>query len=157
MRKAAILSPCRTYRYTLERAWDDSKPRVLFVLLNPSTADETEDDATLRRGIGFSRGWGCGSVTFVNLFAFRATQPSDLKKASDPVGPENTIYIRHEAAKADEIVLAWGAHGGLLGQDKKVLSLLSEFDLFHLGLTKDGHPKHPLRLRADTELQRWKP
>lgn len=155
MRKAAILSVCRSYRYTLERVWDESKPLVVFVLLNPSTADAEKDDNTLRRGIGFAKAWGYGGVVFVNLFAFRSTDPKNLSYNDGIVGPDNDRHILEQVAHADRVVLAWGANGGHLGRDQEVLKLLEDFPLWHLGLTKDGHPKHPLRLAKTTQLQRW--
>ena len=157
MERSAVLSPCRTWRYTLTRCWNPNLPRVLFGLLNPSKADETEDDPTLRRGMGFARSWGYGSVVFVNEFAFRATDPADMKRAANPIGPENDHWIYAEASKADRIVIAWGAGGGWRGRDAQVLHLLRRFDLYHLGLTKKGYPRHPLYLRADTPLEMCDP
>lgn len=156
MRKVAILSSCGTWRYTLERVWDESELLVVFVLLNPSTADAEVDDATLRRGVGFARAWGYGGVVFVNLFAFRSTDPKNLSHDRDGmVGPENDRHILEQVARADRVVLAWGANGDHLHRDEEVLKLLEDFPLWHLGLTKGGHPKHPLRLAKTTQLQRW--
>ena len=151
---SATFSRCRTWRYTLERCWDENLPVALFVLLNPSKADEHVDDNTLRRGIGFARRWGYGSVVFVNLFAFCATEPADMKAAGDPVGPENDDWIVTKVLESDLIVLAWGHHGSHRGRDLEVLELLRGYDCYTLGTTKYGHPKHPLRLRADTRLHR---
>lgn len=155
IRRSANFSECWTYRYTLDRYWDDDLPQLLFVLLNPSTADAIKDDPTNRRGMGFARRWGFGSCIFVNLFAFRATKPADLKKADDPIGPFNDAYLVLEAETADRIVLAWGAHGGWRNRDQEVLKLLDGHKLYCLGQTKDGHPKHPLYLKADTPLMKW--
>ena len=155
MHKAAILSVCGTWRYTLERVWDASKPLVVFILLNPSKADAEVDDNTLRRGIDFARRWGYGGVVFVNLFAFRSTDPKNLSYSDGIVGPDNDRHILEQVARADRVVLAWGANGGHLQRDKEVLKLLEGITLWHLGLTKDGHPKHPLRLAKTTRLRRW--
>ena len=146
IQRSADLSPCRTWRYTLKRMWDDSKPVVMFILLNPSTADETEDDPTLRRGMGYARDWGCGGVTFCNLFAVRTPDPKIMKRAQDPVGSKNDHWIVRQAKTAWKIILAWGAHGGYRGRDSEVVHLLRHYDLYCLGLTKQGHPKHILYL-----------
>lgn len=162
LRRAAIFSECRTWRYTLERYWDDSRARLLFVLLNPSTADAERDDPTNRRGMGFARSWGYGSCVFVNLFAFRSPDPDDLVdpigvdgNLIDPVGPANNIHILTQAVLADRIVLAWGTKGRLDHRDEAVLRLLEPYELWCLGCTKHGYPRHPLYLRADTQLEQW--
>lgn len=156
IQRSAIFSPCRTWRYALERVWDEDKPRVLFVLLNPSTADEKEDDPTNRRGIGFAKSWGFGSIVFVNLFAYRTPHPQELKKARDPVGPQNDGIIFDQACCAEKVVLAWGTHGAFRGRDQEVIELLGEsFNTYCLGTTKHGYPRHPLYLKATTPLEVW--
>ena len=109
----ADFSKCRTWRYSLYRLWDKSKPHVLFVLLNPSTADECEDDPTLRRGIAYARKWNYGGVVFCNLFAFRTPNPNELKTAKDPIGPDNDKWLRREAELAGLVIAAWGVYGTL--------------------------------------------
>lgn len=153
--RSAVFSDCEVYRYTLERVWDPSLPRILFVLLNPSTADAVNDDPTNRRGIGFAKAWGFGSCIFVNLFAFRSPDPKVMKAADDPVGEKNDAHILDQASRADRVVAAWGTHGNHQLRDSEVLDLLEGVGLYHLGLTKDGHPKHPLYLSKDTELVPW--
>lgn len=111
LRRSADFSSCRTWRYTLIREWDDQKPRLLFVLLNPSTADAEKDDPTNRRGIGFASRWGFGSVVFVNLFAIRSPDSKTIKQVSDPIGPENDHYIERESSRANKIICAWGVQG----------------------------------------------
>lgn len=146
---AATFSRCRTWRYSLARHWDPELKAVAFVGLNPSTADETTDDPTIRRCTRFARDWGYGGLVMINLFAFRATDPRDMRAASDPVGPENDGYLRRCAERAGLVVAAWGAHGDHLGRAHDVINrgLLGEFTV--LGLTKGGHPRHPLYMRAD--------
>ena len=117
----------------------------MFVGLNPSTADETQDDPTIRRCIAFAKAWGYGGVCMTNLFAYRATLPEVMKATSDPVGPDNDEYLRALAADAGVVVAAWGANGTHKGRDAEVRKLLPE--LHCLALTKDGHPGHPLYLR----------
>lgn len=145
----AFFSPCRTWRYVLWRVWDSRKARCVFIGLNPSTADETEDDPTIRRCVGFARRWGFGGIVMLNIFAFRATDPRDLKKAEDPVGPQNDeILWRYHDLKG-LTVACWGSHGDFMRRGKKVAKLLVGMRCF--GLTAAGHPKHPLYLRADSE------
>lgn len=144
MTRQTILSPCRTYRYTLWREWIGGDGYAMFVGLNPSTADETQDDPTIRRCIGFAKSWGYAGLCMTNLFAFRATKPEDMKAAADPVGPENDTHLRTLAAEAGVIVAAWGANGTYRGRDAEVQKLLPS--LHCLALTKGGHPGHPLYL-----------
>jgi len=144
VRRAAIFSDCRRYRYTLERYWDSGSPQILWVLLNPSTADAKKDDPTNRKGMKFSRRWGYGSCIFVNLFAYRTPHPKEMKKQKDPIGPNNDHIILKQAHLADTIVVAWGNDGEHLGRDEEVLSLLADFRLMCIGKNSGGQPKHPL-------------
>lgn len=148
---AAEFSDCRRYRYSLTRVWDASRPTVVFVGLNPSTADETVDDPTIRRCINFAKQWKYGGLIVVNLFAFRATDPSVLKRADDPIGPQNDKAIRHHCATAKRVIAAWGVHGSFLNRDADVFSLFTR--PFCLGVTKHGAPKHPLYLPSATRLR----
>lgn len=147
MRGGARFDATGTYRYYLWREWDAAAPTVTFVLLNPSTADAEHDDPTLRRCVGFARRWGCGRLELLNLFALRATSPAELRRAADPVGPENDTILR---AARGVIVVGWGNHGALHGRDREVLGLLGE--VLVLGFTKQGQPRHPLYVRGD-----WSP
>lgn len=106
MEKSAIISPCGQYRYRLERAWDRSFPAAVFVCLNPSIADATLDDPTLRKCVGFARRWGCGHLVLVNLFALRATDPREMKRHPSPVGPDNDRHIQ-EAVQPPARSSAW--------------------------------------------------
>lgn len=142
----AVFSPCRTWRYTLTRIWDPKGTPITFIGLNPSTADETVNDPTIRRCIGFARRWGYGRMIMLNLFGFRATDPRDMKKAPDPVGPDNDVWIRR-LAEGIETIAVWGAHGHWLERDHQVLDLVGPVKC--LGTTKEGFPKHPLYLRGD--------
>lgn len=149
----AMFSPCRTWRYDLWRVWAPGRPRAMFIGLNPSTADETEDDPTIRRCIGFARGWGYGGICMLNLFAFRATQPQDLRAAPHPIGPGNDDRLLLRAGCSGIIIAAWGIHGVLQRRNRTVLKLFAKHDLWMhcLGVTKQGHPRHPLYLRRDTK------
>lgn len=148
----AIYSPCRRYRYELTRRWGSGGPCV-FLMLNPSTATEFENDPTVRRAIGFAQAWGFGALTVLNLFALRSTDPAALRKVEDPVGPDNDETIRRVAAGAGALICAWGVHGRLFGRDRAVGELLADVErrppLECLGSTLGGEPKHPLYLRND--------
>lgn len=146
LRTSARFSPCRTYRYDLWRRWGDG-PYAMFIGLNPSTADETQDDPTIRRCINFAKAWGFSALCMTNLFAFRATDPKDMKEYQQPVGPENNDVLQECAAGAGVIVAAWGVHGVHEDRDKEVLALLPGLQC--LGLSKEGHPRHPLYLKGD--------
>ena len=161
----AVLSPCRTYRYRLTRHWragwqDDA---IVWVMLNPSTADETLDDPTIRRCIGFSKAWGAGGMHIVNLFAFRSTDPAALARADDPVGPDNDEWM-HEtvtgwlppeyASGQRTVVAAWGAHPFAVERAAHCFRTLAT-DWLCLGTTKDGHPRHPLYVPKNVEPQAY--
>ncbi len=151
---AATLSADRIYRYTLTREVDmfGNGEAAMFLMLNPSTADETEDDPTIRRCIGFARRWGYSTLHVANLFAFRATSPADLKMASDPIGPDNDRHLVELAERSGVRVAAWGVHGELMGRSSAVKRLVGRFGLKALGFTKDGHPRHPLYVPKGAEL-----
>ncbi len=157
MHSGAIVDSTEVYRYALWRVWDESLPRLGFIMLNPSTADATGDDPTIRRCIGFARALHFGAVDVVNLFAYRATDPARLAQVGDPIGPENDHYILQAAGHSTKLVAAWGCRGELLGRDAAVRHLLQHMTLYCLGLTQNGYPHHPLYLRADARLMRWIP
>lgn len=154
---AAALSPCGVYRYALFRAWGDGRV-VNWIMLNPSTADHQENDPTIRRCLRFSRGWGFDGLVVTNLFAFRSTSPKKLKSRSiAPVGALNNQIIREAIKQADLIVCAWGANGGFLERDQQVLKLLSPYPNMTkcLGVTDKRFPRHPLMLKANTQLEQY--
>ena len=149
----AKLDPAGRYRYQLWRTWEPKGPVVGFVGLNPSTADATTDDPTLRRLMGFARGWGYGGLVLVNLYALRATDPTELWRADDPVGPQTDEMLRRAFERVEEIVLCWGKPGSKGDRAAQVLGWLNDLDvpLRCLGCNMDGSPKHPLYLRKDTQ------
>ena len=154
----AIYSPCERYRYRLTRVWDRAGPNALFVMLNPSTATEVQNDPTVERCERRARALGYGAFCVVNIFAFRATDPQVMRAQTDPVGPENDAMIVGSARDwADRIICAWGTHGAYLGRGPQVEGLLRETrkPLFHLGLSKAGHPKHPLYIGYDRQPEIW--
>lgn len=119
-------------------------------MLNPSTADAHQDDPTIKRCIGFAQLWGYGSLAVANLFAFRTAFPQALKRCTEPIGPENDIWLMALASEADTLVAAWGNHGQLLSRSRQIKALLPR--LMCLGLTKSGEPKHPLYVPRSTTL-----
>lgn len=148
MTRSALIDPTGTYRYTLTREWEPSLGRACFIMLNPSTADATKDDPTIRRCIAFARTWGYGGLEVVNLFAYRATSPADLWPLADPVGTENDAHIADAVRRCHIVVAAWGVHGEYRGRGAEVASRV--LGLMCLGTTKGGHPRHPLYVRGDT-------
>jgi hypothetical protein len=149
----AIFDTSNSYRYSLWRTWSACHPRIVFILLNPSTADEERNDPTIRRCIGFAQTWKFGSVEVVNLFAYRATDARMLLKIDDPVGEENNYFLMRAVERCSTVVVGWGARGTLLGRDRQVMSLLAgRKDVYCLGVTKDGQPRHPLYVRGNSVL-----
>lgn len=147
MKTSAEFSPCRRYRYALWRYWGPDavdKGYALFIGLNPSTADETTDDPTIRRCIAFAKAWGYSGLCMVNLFAYRATNPADMLVTPDPVGPDNDRWLRFHAERAGIVIAGWGVYGSHLARDRIVKQMVP--NLHYLRLTKDGHPGHPLYL-----------
>lgn len=157
--RCALISDCGLYRYRLTRTWA-AGPAAVMVMLNPSTADGTHDDPTIRRCLAFAHAWGCGSLTVVNLYAWRATRPADLWLAADPVGPDNDEHLRLAASTAREtnapLVGAWGASAPA-ARIAEVVALPGMERLTALAVTKAGQPKHPLYLPAGLMPMPWTP
>lgn len=154
MDSGAHFSRCRSFRYALWREWDAERSKVLMIGLNPSTADATSNDPTIRRCIGFARDWGFGGVWVLNLFAYRATYPADLKAALDPVGPRNDEWIRRVARRVDRVVAVWGNDGAMLGRSTPVRRMLGH-RLEVIRLNARGEPAHPLYLPKGLKPIRW--
>jgi hypothetical protein len=155
---SAVFSEDRVYRYLLTRVWGGRRAMV-FVMLNPSTADALVDDQTIRRCRGFAVREGCGSLRVVNLFALRSTNPMALQTHPDPVGPENDRLIRKYTGAAGDsvVVVAWGSHGFARDRALVVAGGLRDagHELWCLGVTGDGSPRHPSRVRNDAPLVPW--
>ncbi len=156
-RSRASYSDCERYRYQLTRIWDRDGGRVMFVMLNPSTATERQNDPTVERCERRARALGFGGFRVTNIFAWRATDPRQMRAVADPVGPENDAAIRAGSAWADRIICAWGTHGAHLQRGARVERLLRATGrpLFHLGLSKAGHPKHPLYISYSQQPEPW--
>ncbi len=154
----ATISPCGKYRYRLTRTWS-GEHALPFIMLNPSTADASNDDPTIRRCMGFARDRGFGGIIVANLFAFRATSPADMKAEHFPVGAmgDNAITdLMHWAKRAGvPVVAAWGTHGTFRNRAEQVASFarLIGCEIVCLGATKGGHPRHPLYVRSDQPFE----
>lgn len=152
MQSGAVFDHSSLYRYSLWRSWSQL-PKVGFVMLNPSQADARLNDPTIRRCIGFAQSWGYGGLEVVNLFAYRTKSPTHLRQIEDPIGADNDRYLLTLGERVDTIVLAWGNWGTLGGRDRVVLRRLNvQKNVFCLGITKTGQPRHPLYLKRDTLL-----
>ena len=157
MDMGAKFSPCRTWRYSLWRVWDNARPPLTVIGLNPSTADETTNDPTITRCINRARDGNFGSLLMLNIFAYRATDPAVLWDASeaggiDIQGPGNREAFNGLGADGMAIC-AWGVGGAHLNQDRRVMLWLQTEGVkpYCLGVTKEGFPKHPLYLRRDVQ------
>jgi hypothetical protein len=152
----AVYSNCESYRYSLTQLWGPGQ-RLLCVMLNPSTATETQNDPTIERCERRARSAGFGALRVVNLFAFRATDPKRLSGTPDPVGPANDATLAESVAWSDLILCGWGQHGHLLGRAALVEAWLrgGGWPLYHLGLNKDGSPKHPLYIAYQRQPALW--
>lgn len=151
----AVISDCGNYRYLLRRTWDRSKPRALLVMLNPSTADARQDDATIRSCVRLLVGLGYGSMEVVNIFGYRATDPSELNVALDPIGPENERIVSAAVQRCDTVICAWGAHPLAERKSTFLLGYIRSHRpaAYCFGKTKHGAPRHPLYVKSGTTLE----
>lgn len=143
----ADFSDCGLYRYRLWQIWDPQKDAVGLISLNPSVAEVHDTNPTFRRCLRFAKDWGFGALYLLNLFAYRAATPQDLKRATSPIGPENDRYLRDLSRYTRIQVAAWGNDGSHQQRAQAVRSLLPR--LHALKLNTSGEPAHPLYLRAD--------
>jgi hypothetical protein len=152
----AVYSDCERYRYLLTRVWSPG-PKVMFVMLNPSTATEVQNDPTVERCERRARALGFGAFRVTNIFAYRATDPKVMRAAADPIGPENDPAILGSVPWANEVVCAWGNHGLHLDRGRAVGEMLRTAGarLSHLGLTGQGQPRHPLYVGYDRHPEVW--
>lgn len=163
--RCTIFSHCRRYRYALWREFysvraieppllpvegNEAHNYLMVIGLNPSTADETQDDPTIRRCIGFAKRWGFGALCMTNLFALRATDPEIMKADPDPTGDTNDDHLWTLAKGAGMILAAWGKNGNHRDRAEAVLMMLESFAIHALAINKDGTPKHPLYVAAAT-------
>ncbi len=158
--RGAIISECGLYRYHLWRVWDSTLPVMVFVMLNPSTADGTEDDPTIRRCIGFAKRDGFGGISVKNVFALRATDPRELDSHPDPVGPDNEAHLlgARDVSLMTRLVVAWGNRRPprhLRSAYRQAATICTMRMAYCLGMNRNGDPKHPLYLPLDAHLVRW--
>lgn len=152
--KSAVLSADGLYRYRLVREWDEAYPPLAWVMLNPSTADASVDDPTIKKCAKFARSWGYGSILVANLFAWRATDPNELRMTQDPIGPDNDLWIKRIADEALDVVCAWGTKSPIPQRAPYVLQKLKRegHTLKALRITANGHPGHPLYIPDRTPM-----
>ncbi len=154
-KREAVFSPCRKYRYRLSQIWDESKAPLTWLMLNPSTADELKNDPTVERCERRARMWGYGGSVVFNIFAFRATEPKDMRAQADPIGPENNAWIRKIAEQSGEfdVVGGWGEHGAHLERGQEVLDIFKQEKgrISALKINASGHPAHPLYIAYKAE------
>jgi len=141
----AIFSENKKYRYVLVREWDNNKPPIMIISLNPSTADEKTDDQTIRRCVGFAKNWGYGKLFVTNLFSFRATHPRDLFNSKNPIGEKNDYWLRKLSKGVDKVVLAYGNHGKFKGRHNEILKIIE--NPYCIKKSKNNMPMHPLYLK----------
>jgi len=153
----AVYSDCENYRYSLTRIWDTGAEKALFIMLNPSTATEVQNDPTVERCERRARTLGFGGFRVTNIFAWRDTDPKAMRAAADPIGPGNDAAILESCTWANSIICGWGTHGAHLNRGSQVESMLrtTGLPLFHLGLSKAGHPKHPLYIAYAEQPRPW--
>ncbi len=156
-KSVAVFSDCERYRYLLTRVWKPEGRKALFIMLNPSTADEIKNDPTVERCERRARTLGFGAFRVCNIFAFRATDPRVMRAEQDPNGPENDAAIVESCQWADDVICAWGTHGTHQKRGDAVVKLVkaSGQPVLHLGLSKAGHPKHPLYISYATQPKPW--
>jgi hypothetical protein len=154
MEREALFDPTGVYRYLLRRTWDDARPLIVFVMLNPSTADARKDDPTIRRCMGLARSWEFGRLEVVNLFGFRTPYPRILREVPDPVGPDNDAHVLGAVKRAEAVVAAWGNAGAMANRGPDMLVRMAEIaraPLQCLGLTRTGQPRHPLYVASSVQ------
>ena len=142
MKNDAVFSKCKKYRYALWRTWDSTRPYAMFIGLNPTAADAVSNNPTINRCIGFAKSWGYGGLCLTNLFAYLSAQPTGLRAAKDPIGPDNDQWLERLAKDAGIIIAAWGNDGCLLKRSHAVATSIS--NLHCLKINKSGEPAHPL-------------
>lgn len=151
MKSSAVMNHDRTHRYELWRSWDESKPTIMFIGLNPSRADETFNDPTITRCINFAKSWGYGSMFFGNLFSLRSPDPKQVEKdtkAARTISTDMRLCGMRDASETH--VLCWGSWKFIEEREQQVVEMFPDAKCF--GLNQDGHPKHPLYLKASSEL-----
>jgi hypothetical protein len=150
----AVISDCGKYRYLLRRTWDHAKMHALFVMLNPSTADAKLDDPTIRSCVRLVSGLGYGSIEVVNIFGWRATDPNELPKQADPVGPMNESIVAAAILRCDVVICAWGGNAMAARKSDFLCGMIRRWKppAYCFGTTKSGAPRHPLYVKSGTAI-----
>ena len=167
IRSSAVISMCGKYRYRLERdlrpGWGDGTRTMTWIMVNPSTADASTDDATIRKVCGFAERHGCDRVIVGNLFAWRTPNVRDLALVADPCGPENDRHLEEMIRESDLLVCAWGTANKLPVTLRQRYTIIRDIAQTHgvttrcFGIARDGHPRHPLMLSYATPIEFWRP
>lgn len=144
IKKNAIISSDGKYRYQLSRIWDEEKSKVLFIMLNPSTADADVDDQTIRRVINFAKSWGYGGLFVGNLYAYRSTEPKDLRFTNNPIGEDNIQHVKNLIGLSERVIYAWGNNQ----KEPDWLCNLVKTP-YCIDISKNGIPKHPMLLKKE--------
>ncbi|WIV68384.1 DUF1643 domain-containing protein [Natrialbaceae archaeon AArc-T1-2] len=150
----AVISDDGEYRYRLSRTWDEERPVLAFLMVNPSSADGDNDDRTITRCVKYANGMGFGKLVVANLFAVRSSDPAAIDTHPEPIGPENERYLRATCDKADRVIAGWGRHGAKRGRGRDVATAV-DVELYALDTTAAGHPCHPGRMPYDTTIERF--
>lgn len=154
MKSSALIDPTGHYRYQLRRRWEPGNAVVAFIMLNPSTADSSKDDPTLRRCITFAQDWGFNALVVANLYALRTPNPDVLQGHPCPIGPDNDAHLRRVMLQCRCLVAAWGSHPMAKPRVPALISLLPETrSIMCLGYTSDNYPRHPLYMPRGTRPQ----
>jgi hypothetical protein len=155
LKSVATFSPDKIYRYVLFRRWGENRKTMMVIGLNPSTADEIQDDPTIRRCIGFAERESCDNLYIGNVFGLRSTDPFGLTQTQYPIGPKNDFWLEWMARQADIVIAAWGANPLALARESTIKQILKGHKIMCFGKTKSGAPKHPLYLSKQTPLEPW--
>ncbi len=164
----AVLSDCGSYRFFLERSWDNDLPKLPICMLNPSTGDAEKDDQTIRRLINFAKRWGYGGLAIVNLYPLRSPKPSEMWASKERSHDDNhqwldTIIVIAEN-NGNKLLIAWGNDGAWEGKADQFIRQVKErsktVELVTLGKTGHGNPRHPMargrgRVSDDQEMEAW--
>ena len=150
-----IFSTCKKYRYALTKTWDESLPKLMYIGLNPSVADSKKDDPTVKKCVAYAKELGFGSILIGNLFSYISPNPENLKKADDPIGPENDKWLLRLADESDKVIAMWGNHGSYRNRCNEVCEL--DIELNCLEVTKKDQPYHILYLPYGLKPKRYKP
>ncbi|MEM1218258.1 MAG: DUF1643 domain-containing protein [Bacteroidota bacterium] len=150
--RSVEISYCGKYRYMLGRTWDDQKDRLMYVGLNPSTADALQEDPTIRKCLHFAHQEGFGGFDILNIYAYRTPHPKELFKMQDPIGPKNSSFLKKYMERSSKVVLMWGTEAH---QHEAVQAFLTNHSgpWYCFGENKDGSPRHVLYIAGHERIR----